>query len=116
MVGHTGNIGATVKACTVIDECLGKLSSWILAYGGTMLITADHGNAEVMIDPQTGTIDTEHNSSPVPFVAVSKSLLGRSQILTSGILADVAPTVLNILGISVPSMMTGRNLLDSLSK
>lgn len=116
MVGHTGNIGAAVKACTVIDECLGKLSAWILAYGGTMLVTADHGNAEVMIDPQTGTIDTEHNSSPVPFIAISKSLMGRSQVLTSGILADVAPTILHILGLGIPSSMTGRNLLDSLLK
>jgi 2,3-bisphosphoglycerate-independent phosphoglycerate mutase len=116
MVGHTGNIGATVKACDVVDECLGKLSTWILAYGGTMLITADHGNAEEMIDAQTGQIETEHSGNPVPFIVVSKDLLGRSQVLTSGILADVAPTVLKILGIEVPGSMTGRNLLDSLSK
>jgi len=116
MVGHTGNIGATVKACSVIDECLEKLLSWILAYGGTMLITADHGNAEEMIDAQTGQIETEHSSNPVPFIALSKYLLGRSQVLTSGILADVAPTILHILGLEVPGSMTGRNLLDSLTK
>jgi 2,3-bisphosphoglycerate-independent phosphoglycerate mutase len=116
MVGHTGSIGATVKACDVIDECLEKLASWILAYGGTMLITADHGNAEEMINAQTGQIETEHSSNPVPFIALSKDLLGRSQVLTSGILADVAPTVLKILGLEVPGSMTGRNLLDSLSK
>jgi 2,3-bisphosphoglycerate-independent phosphoglycerate mutase len=116
MVGHTGNIGATVKACNVVDECLERLASWILAYGGTMLITADHGNAEEMICAQTGQIDTEHNGNPVPFIAVSKDLLGKSQMLTSGILADVAPTILKILGLEVPSSMTGRNLLDSLSK
>jgi 2,3-bisphosphoglycerate-independent phosphoglycerate mutase len=114
MVGHTGNIGATAKACEVVDDCLGKLSSWILAYGGTLLITADHGNAEQMIDPQSGQIETEHNSNPVPFIAISKNLIGKSQVLTSGILADIAPTVLKILGIGVPESMTGRNLLDSL--
>jgi 2,3-bisphosphoglycerate-independent phosphoglycerate mutase len=114
MLGHTGNIGSAVKACTVVDECLEKLSNWILAYGGTMLITADHGNAEEMINPHTGQIDTEHNENPVPFIAISKSYIGRSQVLTSGILADVAPTVLKLLGLSVPGSMTGRNLLDSM--
>jgi 2,3-bisphosphoglycerate-independent phosphoglycerate mutase len=116
MLGHTGNIGATVKACDVVDECLGKLASWILAYGGTMLVTADHGNAEEMIDSQTGRIETEHSRNPVPFIAISKGLIGRSQVLISGILADVAPTVLRLLGLEVPGSMTGRNLLDSLTK
>lgn len=116
MVGHTGNIGAAVKACNVVDECLEKLSSWILAYGGTMLITADHGNAEEMINAQTGQIETEHSANPVPFIAISKDLLGRSQVLTSGILADVAPTILKILGLEIPSSMTGRNLLATLEK
>jgi 2,3-bisphosphoglycerate-independent phosphoglycerate mutase len=114
MVGHTGNIGATAKACEVVDECLGKLASWILAYGGTLLVTGDHGNAEEMIDSRTGQIETEHNDNPVPFIAISKNLLGKSQVLTSGILADIAPTVLKILGINVPASMTGRNLLDIL--
>jgi len=116
MLGHTGNIGATVKACSVIDECVEKLSSWVLAYGGTMLITADHGNAEEMINPQSGEIDTEHNLSPVPFIAISKNFVGKSQVLTSGILADVAPTVLHLLELPVPGSMTGRNLLDSIVK
>ena len=115
MVGHTGNIGAAVKACNVVDECLDKLASWILAYGGTMLITADHGNVEEMIDAQTGQIETEHSSNPVPFIAISKDLMGRSQVLTSGILADVAPTILKILGLTVPGSMTGRDLLDSVT-
>lgn len=113
MVGHTGNIGAAARACEVVDECLGKLSSWVSAYGGTLLITGDHGNVEEMINNQTGQIETEHNSNPVPFIVVSKNLTGKPQVLTSGILADIAPTVLKILGINVPSSMTGRNLLDS---
>lgn len=116
MVGHTGNIGAAAKACEVVDDCLGKLSDWVLAYNGVMIITADHGNVEEMIDATTGDIETEHSSSPVPFIAISKELTGKSSMLTSGILADIAPTILKLLGIEVPSAMTGRFLLDSLVK
>jgi len=114
MVGHTGNIGSTVKACEIVDDCLGKIASFILAYEGTMVITADHGNAEEMINPQTGEIDTEHNANPVPFIVVSRELIGRPVTLPAGILADVAPTVLNLLGITPPSSMSGRNLLESI--
>ena len=114
MVGHTGNIGAATKACQFVDECLGKLANWVEAYDATMLITADHGNAEEMINASTGEIKTEHSTNPVPFIAVSKALIGHPQVLTSGILADVAPTILNILGIEVPGSMTGRNLLENL--
>jgi len=113
MVGHTGNIGAAVKACEVVDECLGKLSDHIMAYGGYMLVTADHGNVEEMIDASSGIIETEHSENPVPFVVVAQKLMGNPLTLNSGILADIAPTVLKILGIQVPSIMTGRNLLDS---
>lgn len=81
-----------------------------------MIVTADHGNVEEMINAQTGQIETEHSANPVPFIAISKSLLGRSQVLTSGILADVAPTVLKILGLEIPGSMTGRNLLATLTK
>ena len=113
MVGHTGSIGAAVAACQVVDECIGILANWVLAYDGLMLITADHGNAEEMINTVTGQIDTEHNGNPVPFIAISKNLVGRVQTLQSGILADVAPTILSVLGISIPSSMTGKNLLSS---
>ncbi len=114
MVGHTGNIGATANACGVIDECLKKLEDWVLSYNGFMLITADHGNAEEMIDAATGEIETEHSANPVPFIAISKELSGKPEMVTSGILADVAPTILKILGIEVPGSMTGRYLLDDL--
>lgn len=114
MVGHTGNIGSATKAVQVVDECLGKIASWVEAYGGTLLITADHGNAEEMIDAQSGEIETEHSANPVPFIAISKGLFGKAQTLTSGILADVAPTVLKLLNIEVPTEMTGRNLLENL--
>jgi 2,3-bisphosphoglycerate-independent phosphoglycerate mutase len=110
MVGHTGNIGAAVKACEVVDECLGKIANFVLAYGGTLLITSDHGNAEEMINSQTGQIETEHSDNPVPFIAVSQGLVGKPQTLIEGILADVAPTVLSLLGLEVPGSMTGRNL------
>lgn len=112
MVGHTGNIGAAVKACEVVDSCVGKLANWTLAYQGAMLITGDHGNAEQMINPQTGEIDTEHNISPVPFMVVANEFTANPQTLTSGILADVAPTILSLLGLNIPSQMTGRNLLE----
>ncbi|MEK7061192.1 MAG: 2,3-bisphosphoglycerate-independent phosphoglycerate mutase [Patescibacteria group bacterium] len=114
MVAHTGSIGPTVKACTILDECLGKIANTILTLDGTLLISADHGNAEEMIDPQTGQIGTEHNGNPVPFIAISKELLGRAQTLQSGILADIAPTVLDILGIQKPNAMTERSLLSNL--
>lgn len=112
MVGHTGSIGAAAKACEVIDECLGKLAEYVLTYNGLMIITADHGNAEEMIDSHTGEIETEHSSNPVPFIAVGKYLMGKSDVLSSGILADIAPTILKALGIGVPESMTGRNLLE----
>jgi 2,3-bisphosphoglycerate-independent phosphoglycerate mutase len=113
MVGHTGNIGAAVKACEIVDECLGKLSDYVMAYGGYMLITADHGNVEEMINSVTGVIETEHSDNPVPFIVVSQKTVGKAITLTSGILADSAPTILKILDIPIPSSMTGRNLLDS---
>lgn len=115
MVGHTGSIGPAVRACEVIDECVGKIANFILGFGGYLLITADHGNAEEMINPKTGQVDTEHSTFPVPFIAVSKNFLGKSVVLESGILADVAPTVLYLLGITPPEAMIGKNLLRSLS-
>lgn len=114
MVGHTGNIKPSTVACEVVDECLGHLESFISANGGTFLITSDHGNAEEMINPHSGEVDTEHSVNPVPFIAVAKSLLGKPLMLTSGILADIAPTVLSLLAIPVPGTMTGRNLLQAL--
>lgn len=114
MLGHTGSIGPTVKACTILDECLGRIANSILSLNGTLLISGDHGNAEEMINPQTGQIDTEHNGNPVPFIAISKELIGRAQTLQSGILADIAPTVLSLLGIEKPGAMTERSLLSNL--
>ena len=114
MVGHTGNIGATVKAVEVVDECIGKLSNFILGYGGALIITSDHGNAEELINRDTNEIDTEHSTSRVPFIAISHQLLGKSYKLRTGILSDVAPTILNLLGLPTPTSMTGSNLLSDL--
>lgn len=112
MVGHTGNIGPCVKAIETVDDCLGKLANFVSVYDGALVITADHGNAEEMIDPQTGQIDTEHSTNPVPIIISSKVYLGKPQKLRSGILADVAPTVLSLLNLEIPNSMTGRNLLE----
>ncbi len=111
MVGHTGNFGPAVKAIEVVDESIGKVANLVLAMHGVLLITADHGNAEEMIDVKSGEISTEHSSNLVPFIAISHNYLGRPQMLQSGILADIAPTILNLLGLSVPPQMTGKNLL-----
>ena len=110
MVGHTGNFKATLKACETVDECIGTLSQAVLAVGGVLLITADHGNAEEMINRTTGGIDTEHNSNPVPLIIVGDAFRTANQI-PQGILADVSPTILGLLKIPAPSQMTGRNLL-----
>jgi 2,3-bisphosphoglycerate-independent phosphoglycerate mutase len=112
MVGHTGNIGSAVKACQVIDECVARLANFCLAYDGALMVTADHGNCEEMIDAQSGQIETEHSSNPVPLIIITKDFMGRSEMLPTGVLADVAPTVLGLLGIAVPTQMTGRNLLS----
>jgi len=111
MVGHTGNIGATVTGLEKVDECLGKLANFALAKQGALVITADHGNAEEMINLQTGEIDTEHSTNPVPFILITHLFTGRGVTLKTGILADVAPTILTLLKIPVPTSMTGRNLL-----
>lgn len=114
MVGHTGNLGPTVKACEVVDECIGKIANFCLSYGASLIITADHGNAEQKINPQTGGISTEHTNNPVPFIAISPEFLGKNVLLPSGILADVAPTVLSLLDLPKPKEMTGRNLLEGI--
>lgn len=116
MVGHTGNFGPAVKAIETVDECIGKLANLILAMQGVLIITADHGNAEEMIVIKSGEISTEHSSNLVPFIAISHAFLGRPQMLQTGILADIAPTILNLLELPVPPQMTGKNLLAELNR
>jgi 2,3-bisphosphoglycerate-independent phosphoglycerate mutase len=111
MVAHTGVIPAAVTACEVTDECVGKIVNQVLLQDGACFITADHGNVEEMIDPVTGGVDTEHSTYPVPFICIDKDLQGKNLELPSGMLADVAPTILSLIGIPIPATMNGRNLL-----
>lgn len=112
MVGHTGDIKACVKAIDTIDACLGQVVNAALLHDYAVLITADHGNVEEKLNKITGEMSTEHTSNPVPFIAISNKLKGKPVRLQSGILADIAPTVLGLLGVSVPRDMMGRNLLE----
>lgn len=111
MVGHTGNLEATIRACEILDGVLGKIVDEVTVRGGVVLITADHGNAEELINNETGEIDTEHSIYPVPLMIIGKQFGGQSVMLPTGILADVAPTMLKILGIDKPESMTGRALI-----
>ena len=111
MVSHTGNIAATTKACEVVDASLGKITLNLLGIGGTVLITADHGNAEQMISAGSGEVNTEHSTNPVPLIIISDQLTGKPITLEQGILADVAPTILKLLNIPKPPEMTGRELI-----
>lgn len=113
MVGHTGVISAGIKACEAVDECLGRVVNYVFNTGGVCLITADHGNVEEMIDPLTGGVETEHSANPVPFLVVSRHFGSAGRFLREGILADVAPTILSIMGLSKPDLMTGRSLLPN---
>jgi 2,3-bisphosphoglycerate-independent phosphoglycerate mutase len=109
MVGHTGVLSAAVKAVETVDECASKLVEEILAQGGVALVTADHGNCERMVELTTGLPHTYHTTNPVSFIIISKDyILPRPR----GILADVAPTVLELLGIPQPAVMTGESLLQ----
>lgn len=113
MVAHTGSIEATIKAIEVLDSQLERITEAVMNLNGDVVISGDHGNADTMIDVHTGGPDTEHNGSPVPFFVIAKKFKNRPNLqLPQGILADIAPTVLSLLGITVPDSMTGRNLLS----
>lgn len=109
MVSHTGVLQATVRAIQVVDECIDAIVKATLARSGALVITSDHGNAEEMVNLNTGKVDTEHSTNPVPFIYVDNNVQSRE--LSLGILADIAPTILSQLGIKKPTSMTGRNLL-----
>ncbi len=123
MVGHTGVLSATIKSCEAVDKGIGKIAGHVLAKDGVFLITSDHGNAEEIVNLQTGEMDKEHSSNPVPLIIISNQLRGQagpagdppegdlSLMQPVGVLADIAPTVLKIAGVDQPPEMTGRALI-----
>jgi 2,3-bisphosphoglycerate-independent phosphoglycerate mutase len=106
MVGHTGSIPAAIKAVETVDECLGRIVEAVHGKGGACLITADHGNADNMLEPD-GSPNTAHSLNPVPVIVTAEG----AELDGEGILADVAPTLLAMLEIEQPDEMTGRSLL-----
>ena len=120
MVGHTGNLKASVKAVEAMDECIGLLVKAVLDLDGVFMITGDHGNVEEVISLSTGKTDKEHSVNPVPFWIIGKNYKKSASqkstgIEAGGILADVAPTILDIMGISKPKEITGTSLLNIIS-
>jgi 2,3-bisphosphoglycerate-independent phosphoglycerate mutase len=121
MVGHTGDYAAAVRALEHLDGCLEKLIKAVFAKGGELIITADHGNVEEMLNVYTGEIDTQHSKNSVPCWYVSEG--GRveqpaelKKIEASGLLADLAPTILELLGLEKNPLMTGSSLLREFRK
>jgi 2,3-bisphosphoglycerate-independent phosphoglycerate mutase len=108
MVGHSGKLEAAIKAVETVDECLGRMRQALQPRGGAWIITADHGNAEMMIDPVTGGPHTYHTTNPVPFILATED--GRAPLASNGSLRDIAPTLLGLLGLPTPPEMTGRDL------
>ncbi len=109
MVGHTGIIDCAVKAVETVDTCVGRVADKVLSLGGAMLITADHGNADQMIDPDTKGPFTAHTTFPVPFIVLG---LGDVKLRQDGVLADIAPTMLKILDLEKPQEMTGKSIIE----
>jgi 2,3-bisphosphoglycerate-independent phosphoglycerate mutase len=109
MVGHTGNFEAAVRACEVIDECLGRVADAAMSRRGRVIITADHGNIEQLIDYDTGMPHTAHTLNPVPVILLDDER--KSSRIEKGTASDVAPTVLQLLGLPQPAEMTGRSLI-----
>ncbi|MBC2578247.1 2,3-bisphosphoglycerate-independent phosphoglycerate mutase [Peptostreptococcus russellii] len=110
MVGHTGVMEATEKAIKTVDECVGKLFKKLLSIGGSGIITADHGNAELMIDKLTKRPITSHSTNPVPFIVVGDEFKN-AELLSDGRLSDIAPTVLSMMNMEKPKEMTGHSLI-----
>ncbi len=107
MVGHTGVIPAAVKAIETVDECLGRIHEPLRRQGGAWIVTADHGNADLLVDPETGEPHTYHTTFPVPLVVVSEF---QGKLREGGSLRDIAPTILGLLGVEQPEEMTGQDL------
>jgi 2,3-bisphosphoglycerate-independent phosphoglycerate mutase len=124
MVAHTGNLKASIKAIEATDKAVGELVEAVKKVDGTVIITADHGNAEELLTFESttfffttggGKVNTDHSNNPVPIIFVNNRYFGRGVSLAKGSLADVAPTILSMLGITAPTGMTGKNLLSTLA-
>jgi 2,3-bisphosphoglycerate-independent phosphoglycerate mutase len=109
MVGHTGSLPAAIKAVETVDAGLGRIAAAIEAAGGALLVTADHGNCEMMRDPETGGPHTAHTTNPVPVLLTGPLAAGAA--LRDGRLADIAPTLLALMGLAPPAEMTGQSLV-----
>ena len=110
MVGHSGILNAAIAACETVDRCIGRVVEKITGMGGTVLITADHGNAEMMVDPDTGQPFTAHTTNPVPFIVIGDGFAKR-KLRPGCSLQDIAPTILSLLGLPVPPEMEGTSIL-----
>ncbi|WPD24091.1 MAG: 2,3-bisphosphoglycerate-independent phosphoglycerate mutase [Candidatus Electrothrix scaldis] len=110
MVGHTGILDAAVQACETVDTCLGRIAEQVQAMGGVLLVTADHGNAETMVNLETGQPHTAHTLNPVPLILVSEAHKGCT-LKDGGALKDIAPTLMHLLGLKQPEEMEGENLI-----
>lgn len=110
MVGHTGVLAAAIKACETVDGCVGRIVQAVTAKGGALIITADHGNAETMLE-ENGKIHTAHTTNPVPLILVSEQ--HRRASLREGVLGDIAPTILELMGLDQPAQMTGKSLIEA---
>jgi 2,3-bisphosphoglycerate-independent phosphoglycerate mutase len=111
MVGHTGSLEAAIAACEAVDTGLGRALDALGETGGAMLVTADHGNCELMIDPTTGGPHTAHTTNPVPLVLVQRGSPTMNCVLADGRLGDLAPTILHLMNLDQPAEMTGESLL-----
>ena len=109
MVGHTGVEAAAIKAVETVDECVGKAVDALLSVNGTMFICADHGNCEQLVDYETGAPFTAHTTNPVPFILVNYD--PAYTLREGGCLADIAPTLIEMMGMEQPKEMTGKSLL-----
>ncbi|MCI5131089.1 MAG: 2,3-bisphosphoglycerate-independent phosphoglycerate mutase, partial [Candidatus Electrothrix sp. EH2] len=110
MVGHTGVLEAAVQACETVDLCLGRIAEQVHKTDGILLVTADHGNAEIMVNPESGQPHTAHTLNPVPLILVSKEHKNCT-LKDGGALKDIAPTLMHLLGLEQPKEMEGKNLL-----
>ena len=109
MVGHTGSMDAAIKAIEAVDDCIGKISKKALENGVRMIITADHGNAESMFNEKTHAPQTAHTTNIVPFIVVDKE---HYKLRETGALCDIAPTVLDLMGIQKPEEMSGKSMIE----